>query len=216
MSKNPRVAFYLRVSTREQTYENQLLQLQKLSELEGWENPEIFCDIFTGASSRENRKGFDTLLQAAEKKRFDIIASWSIDRMGRETKDLLELANLAQQKGFNLFFHKDRVDTATASGELFFTIAAGMAKFERRRLQERVIAGIQRAKATGTKSGKPIGRPSQYNNEELTQLVHQLRAEGKGIKKIARLTGCAIGTVYKILETPQIESPYSNNQEERA
>lgn len=197
---NPRVAFYMRVSKDEQAIENQTIELQKLADLEGWQDVTIFVDEgISGSVGREGRPGFDDLLHRASRGHFDIVAAWSLDRLGREPKDVFELTALASKrdKGFTIYLHKDRIDTGTAAGELFFTIMAGMAKFERRRLQERVIAGLERARA----QGKTLGRPVVATDPELVERVMALHAQGKGKKKIAKEAGCAVGTVIKIIKS---------------
>lgn len=181
----------------EQTIENQVQELMHLAAVEGWteENITLFPDEgITGSVGREGRPQFDELLHRASRGHFDIVAAWSLDRLGREPKDVFELSALASRKGFTIYLHKDRIDTGTASGELFFTIMAGMAKFERRRLQERVHAGLDRARA----QGKTLGRPKK-NNPQLDQDVRTAAAEGMGKKAIAARYNCGVGTVYRIL-----------------
>lgn len=195
--QGPRVAFYFRVSTKEQTFENQRLQLQNLAKVEGWQNVEIFHDVCTGSKGREQRRSFDRMLKLAEAREFDIVAAWSIDRMGRETKDLLNLCASAKDHGYTLYFQKDRVDTSTASGELFFTIVAAIAKFERERLRERTIAGMERAR----KQGKVPGQPKvETKNPEVLEQVRALRAQGKGIHKIAFATGLGRSTICRLID----------------
>ena len=192
-----RIAFYIRVSKEEQTAENQMLELTRLAELEQWKDITVFEDEgITGSLGREARPGFDELLNRAARGHFDIVAAWSLDRLGREPADVFELAKLASRKGFTIYLHKDRIDTGTAAGELFFTIMAGMAKFERRRLQERVKAGLERARAQGKTLGRPV-----IQDPELISRVKTLRIENNyGIKRIAKETNIAVGTVYRLLK----------------
>lgn len=194
--KQKRVAFYLRVSTDGQTTENQQKELNHLASLEGWENVEVFQDEgLSGSLGRDSRPGFNELLHRASRGHFDIVAAWSLDRLGREPKDVFELTAIAEKKGFTIYLHKDRIDTGTASGELFFTIMAGMAKFERRRLQERIKAGLERAKA----QGKILGRPVKVVSDT-KQRIRELKAEGKTVREIAAEVGVGIGTVARALK----------------
>lgn len=197
-----RVAFYFRVSTKEQTYENQRLELEKLAATEGWKDIEIFFDVCTGAYGRDVRRGFDKMLTLAEQGAFDIVAGWAVDRMGRETRDLLDLCASAKKHGFTLFFHKDRIDTATPVGEMFFTIVAAFAKFERERLRERTIAGMERAR----KQGKVIGCPKvEVKHPEMLDAVRELRAKGNSIHKIAHATGLGRGTICRLIDEYQLD-----------
>jgi len=194
--KANRVAFYLRVSSDGQTIENQLKELNLLAELEGWHNVEVFQDEgISGSLGRDSRPGFNELLYRAERRHFDVVAAWSLDRLGREPKDVFELTALASKKGFTIYLHKDRIDTSTATGELFFTIMAGMAKFERRRIQERVKAGLSRARA----QGKALGRPITIVDGTKQRAV-ELKAQGKKIREIAKELGIGIGSVARALE----------------
>lgn len=194
--KAKRVAFYLRVSTDGQTIENQQKELALLAELEGWQNVEIFQDEgISGSIGREGRPGFNELLYRAERRHFDVVAAWSLDRLGREPKDVFELTALASKKGFTIYLHKDRIDTSTAAGELFFTIMAGMAKFERRRMQERIKAGLERAK----EQGKILGRPIKAGTE-IQDRIRELRADGLTVRAIAAEIGVGVGTVARTLD----------------
>jgi DNA invertase Pin-like site-specific DNA recombinase len=191
-----RVAFYLRVSTDGQTIENQQRELELLAELEGWQNVEIFQDEgISGSLGREARPGFNELLYRAERRHFDVVAAWSLDRLGREPKDVFELTALASKKGFTIYLHKDRIDTSTAAGELFFTIMAGMAKFERRRLQERIKAGLERAKAQGKTLGRPVTVAA-----DTQQRIRELKESGKTVRAIASELGVGVGTVARAIK----------------
>jgi DNA invertase Pin-like site-specific DNA recombinase len=195
-----RVAFYVRVSTDGQTVENQLQELALLAKIEGWnmENVTIFQDEgVSGSIGRDGRPGFDNLLYRASRGHFDIVAAWSLDRLGREPKDVFELTSLASQKEFTIYLHKDRIDTSTASGELFFTIMAGMAKFERRRLQERVKAGLERARA----EGKTLGRPVTVIADTKAR-IREMKAAGKTVRQIAGELGIGIGSVSRAIKCP--------------
>jgi DNA invertase Pin-like site-specific DNA recombinase len=195
--KAKRVAFYLRVSTDGQTIENQLKELNLLAELEEWQNVEIFSDEgLSGSLGREARPGFNELLHRAERRHFDVVAAWSLDRLGREPKDVFELTALASKKGFTIYLHKDRIDTSTAAGELFFTVMAGMAKFERRRLQERIKAGLERARDKGTRLGRPV-----TVQEDTKERILELKAQGKTTREIASEVGVGLGSVARAVKS---------------
>jgi DNA invertase Pin-like site-specific DNA recombinase len=148
-----------------------------------------------GSLGRHERPGFNELLYRAERGHFDIVAAWSLDRLGREPKDVFELTAMASKRGFTIYLHKDRIDTSTAAGELFFTIMAGMAKFERRRLQERVRAGLERAKA----QGKVLGRPVTVD-ETVKGRIRELKTAGKTVRQIASELRVGVGTVARAIK----------------
>ena len=191
-----RCAIYTRVSTLSQTTDNQLLELQKIAELKGYVVTEIFTDEgISGAKGREIRTGFNNIIKGAIKKDFDIILTWSVDRLGRSLQDLVSFLNEIHSVGCDLYIHQSGVDTSTPSGKMMFQMCGVFAEFERGMIRERVISGQQRAKS----QGKHIGRPSNLN-EGLTHSIKYMKEQGVGIRKIARELKVGIGTVYKVLE----------------
>jgi DNA invertase Pin-like site-specific DNA recombinase len=84
-----RVAIYLRVSTARQDTDNQCRELEAVAERSGWEVVRIYEDVISGAKGRDNRPGLDSMMKAVNAKRFDMVAAWSVDRLGRSLTDLL-------------------------------------------------------------------------------------------------------------------------------
>jgi len=191
-----RCAIYTRVSTLSQTTDNQLLELQKIAELKGYVVTEIFTDEgISGAKGREIRTGFNNIIKGAIKKDFDIILTWSVDRLGRSLQDLVSFLSEIHSVGCDLYIHQSGIDTSTPSGKMMFQMIGCFAEFELSIIRNRVIAGQQRAKS----QGKHIGRPSNLN-EGLTHSIKYMKGQGVGIRKIARELKVGIGTVYKVLE----------------
>ena len=90
MNKTKRVAIYTRVSTDNQTTENQLRELRRVAKRAGWEVVAEFTDEgVSGAKGRDKRPQFDALLKAAVQREFDLVAAWSVDRLGRSLQDLV-------------------------------------------------------------------------------------------------------------------------------
>jgi len=191
-----RCAIHTRVSTLSQTTDNQLLELQKIAELKGYVVTEIFTDEgISGAKGREIRTGFNNIIKSAIKKEFDIILTWSVDRLGRSLQDLVSFLSEIHSVGCDLYIHQSGIDTSTPSGKMMFQMIGCFAEFELSIIRNRVIAGQQRAKS----QGKHIGRPSNLN-EGLTHSIKYMKEQGVGIRKIARELKVGIGTVYKVLE----------------
>jgi DNA invertase Pin-like site-specific DNA recombinase len=116
-----RVALYLRVSTGEQTTENQRLELEAVAARSGWEIVAVFEDAgISGAKGRDKRPGYDKLLKAATARKFDMIAAWSVDRLGRSLQDLIGFMNELRALGVDLYLHKQALDTSTPSGRAMF------------------------------------------------------------------------------------------------
>ena len=184
-----KVAIYVRVSTSSQTVENQIRDLESVALANDWEVVQIYSDKgISGKHGREKRPQFDELMKDAYRKKFDLIMSWDVSRLGRSLKNLVEFMEDIQSKG---------IDTTTPSGRAMFGMLSVFSSFERELISERVKSGLERAKA----NGKKLGRPSNMN-DGLRSSIRLLRERGLGIKKIARELGVGVCTVYKALGTP--------------
>jgi DNA invertase Pin-like site-specific DNA recombinase len=181
--KGKRVALYVRVSTdRKQTITNQKRELEEVAKNHGWQIVAVFKDEgISGAKGRDQRPGLDALLQGVTRREFDMVAAWSVDRLGRSLKDLINVLNELKAKHVDLYLHQQHVDTSTPAGEALFGMLGVFAQFERAMIVERVKAGLRRAKAEGTKLGRP-----RVSAEIEGQIREQL-ALGLGIRKVARL-----------------------------
>jgi DNA invertase Pin-like site-specific DNA recombinase len=115
-----------------------------------------------------------------------MVASWSVDRLGRSLTDLLSILQNLHEKGVGLFLHQQGLNTSTTAGKAMFQILGVFAEFERGIIRERVNAGLARANARGTKLGRRRVKPS------VEARIVELRAEGHGILKIRKMLG--IGT----------------------
>jgi len=199
-----RVALYLRVSTGEQSVDNQRRELLVAAARRGWSIVgEYVDDGISGAKGRDKRPGFDRLLKAVARHRIDMVAAWSVDRLGRSLLDLLNFLSELHAAGCDLYLERQGLDTSTPTGRAMFQMIGVFAEFEREIIRERIATGIAKAKATGTKSGKPFGRPLLDHSRE--KQVRELLAAGNGIRKTARLVGTGNGTVARIKEEMQTE-----------
>lgn len=151
-----RVALYLRVSTDRQSTHVQRSELTAVCEGKGWLIVDVYEDAgISGAIGRNGRPEFNRLLEDAARHRFDVIAAWSVDRLGRSLQDLVGFLSEIQACSVDLYLHRQAVDTTTPSGRALFGMLAVFAEFERTMISARVTAGIHRAKAAGKKWGKP-------------------------------------------------------------
>ena len=190
-----RVAIYARVSTQGQTVNNQLQELHKVAERHGWEVMSEYKDKgISGAKGRDKRPQFDAMLKAANRREFDLIMSWSVDRLGRSLQHLVEFLGDIQQKGVDLYLHQQNIDTSTPSGKAMFQMVGVFAEFERSMIQERVKAGLARAR----KEGKTLGRPRVSETTEAD--IHKLREQGMGILRIARELGVGTSVVQRVVK----------------
>jgi len=134
-----RVAFYHRVSTNGQTTANQRRELQAVAKRHGWHVVEVFEDngISSGAKDRDQRPGLDALLKAVARREFDMVAAWSVDRLGRSLKNLVEVLGELHAKGVDLYLHQQGLDASTPSGRAMFQMMGVFAEFERPRARAR-------------------------------------------------------------------------------
>jgi Resolvase, N terminal domain len=143
MRLRKRVALYLRVSTSEQTTKNQRRELVAVAKRQGWQVAAVFEDAgVSGAKGRNGRPGLDALMKAVTRRETDMVAAWSVDRLGRSLTDLLEFLKEIHAKGVDLFLHQQGLDTSTPSGRAMFQMMGVFAEFERAMIRERVLAGL--------------------------------------------------------------------------
>ena len=193
---NRKAVIYSRVSTNEQTVENQLKVLREVVEKRGLEVVrEISDEGISGAKGRDERPGFDELIKGSVKNEWDIILVWDVSRLGRSLKHLVSFLEDIQSAHCDLYIHQSGIDTSTASGKMMFGMLSVFSEFERSMIRERVIAGQQRAVANGIK----LGRKTNVNDGIITAVYH-MRQNNISIKRIAKDLQIGVGTVYKILD----------------
>lgn len=194
-SKHPRVALYCRVSTSQQTTENQTHELSRVAEVRGWSVVETFCDDgISGAKGRNDRPALDRMLKKSIQRKFDLIAVWSVDRLGRSLHHLVETVNELHSVGIDLYIHQQAIDTSTPAGKLAFSVFGALAEYERELIRERVRTGLDRARRNGTR----LGRPSNLTDETRIAIC-EWRKQSHSIQTIARQFKVGTGTIYKVL-----------------
>ncbi len=152
-----RVALYLRVSSDDQTVENQRRELTAIAERNGWDVVATFADEgIGGAGGRDKRPGYDKLCLAVTRRDVDMVMAWSVCRLGRSLTYLISFLDLLKDKGVNLYLHQEGLDTSTYMGEAMFQILGMFAQFERAMIRERTCAGLRRARAKGTRLGRRL------------------------------------------------------------
>ncbi len=190
-----RAAIYARVSTSNgQTPANQIGRLREVAEKAGWEVVEEFVDRgISGAKGRDKRPAFDRLCMAATRREIDVVMAWSVDRLGRSLQDLVAFLSELQASKVDLYLDRQGIDTTTPGGKALFQMMGVFAEFERAMIQERVHAGLARAR----KEGKRLGRPKV--SRKIEQRIQAARAEGKGINRIATDLGVGSSTVRRVI-----------------
>jgi DNA invertase Pin-like site-specific DNA recombinase len=191
-----RAVLYLRVSTTDQTTANQERELREVAERTGWQVVHVYKDHgISGAKGRDKRPAFDALHKAAAQRKFDVVMAWSVDRLGRSLQDLVAFLSEIHAAGVDLFLHQQGLDTTTPAGKALFQMMGVFAEFERSMIQERVRAGLRRAK----EEGKQLGRP-RIAPELEARILTALKAPGRteGVRKIAKRFGVDPSTVQRI------------------
>ncbi len=189
-----RVAIYTRVSTDGQTVSNQLRELRAVAKRHGWRVVKEFNDKgISGANGREKRPGFDALCIGAVRRDFDLVMAWSVDRLGRSLQHLVSFLSDMHANGVDLYLHQQGIDTTTPTGKAMFQICGVFADFERAMIQNRINAGLARAKA----QGKVLGRPKVNGDIERAVLVGIKKGTGK--RKLAKQLGIGVSTVKRVL-----------------
>jgi DNA invertase Pin-like site-specific DNA recombinase len=152
-----RAALYARVSTTDQTCENQLLELRRYCEARGWRVWREFVD--TGVSgAKDRRPALDELLGGARRRRFDVVVCWRLDRLGRNLRHLILLLDDLHALGVAFVSLSEGIDATTPAGRLQLHVLGAIAEFERARIVERVRAGLARARSQGVRLGRPVER----------------------------------------------------------
>jgi DNA invertase Pin-like site-specific DNA recombinase len=198
-SSPKRAALYVRVSTsdRGQTVENQLQPLQEAAARLGWTIVAVHRDEgISGSKGRQQRPGLDAMLKGVTRGEYDVVAAWSVCRLGRSLPDLIGLLGELQVRGVDLYLHQQALDTGTPSGRALFGMLSVFGEFERAMIRDRVLAGLHRARHV---DGKRLGRPPITPFR--TQQIRAALTEGKGVRETARLLKVSAAKVSEIKRT---------------
>lgn len=178
------VALYVRVSTTEQTNENQKIRLIEYAERNGF-TYDLYEEV---ESSRKTRPVKQSMLDKLRKHQYDAVVVWKLDRYARSSTELILETKELIDKGVGFISINDNLDFNTASGRLQFQILAAFAEFERSLISIRTVEGLRRARLNGKCSGRPKGsidtkprKKSGYILREATKRKSQ--DEQRGIHK---------------------------------
>jgi DNA invertase Pin-like site-specific DNA recombinase len=188
-----RAVIYLRVSTLDQTTANQEWELREIADRMGCEIVRVYKDRgISGAKGRDKRPAFDRLCRDAARREFDMVMAWSVDRLGRSLQDLVGFLSELHALKIDLFLRQQGLDTTTPAGKAMFQMLGVFAEFERSIIQERVRAGLQRAK----REGKRLGRPPIA--DKLAERIRAALAGGMSVRKTAAKFDVNPSTVQRV------------------
>ena len=177
---------YARVSTEQQNLARQIDMLK------AYGVDYIFNEKITGTKRDrpELLKLIDRIMEG------NTVVIESLSRLGRSTKDLIELVELFDKKGVHLVSLKEQIDTSTPAGRLLFTLMSAIAQFERDVIAERTKEGLNAARARGRVGGRP-----KTDSQKLKQAIKLYQTKQYSIKEIEELTGIKKSTLYRNLKT---------------
>jgi len=175
---------YARISTDEQTHDPQLVALER----EGVQ--EIVLDTVSGGVPAASRPGLSGLL--AKLQRGDSLVAARLDRLGRTMLDVMGLVGTLVERHVRVRLLDVGIETGTANGQLFLTILAGFAEFEREIIRERTRAGLEAARCSGAR----LGRPARLTERQRRHAV-ELQEAGKSLQEIAQIMGVSKTTIWR-------------------
>ena len=189
-------AIYARVSTTDQSTEPQLLDLRAYVKARGWNLYREYID--EGISgTKDSRPALNRLMNDARKRKFDVVLVWRFDRFARSTKHLVLALEEFKNLGIDFVSYQENIDTSSPLGAAIFTIIGAVAQLERDIIAERVRAGLRRARANGSKIGRPTAK---VDRDKLLEL----RQEGLSLRQIAERLSVSKSTVARESRDPQI------------
>ena len=191
-----KVVIYARVSTLDQTVDNQLIELRDHCSKMGWEIVKEYTDEgLSGTLSRNKRPALNAMINDGYRKKFDTVVCWDISRIGRSMKELILFLSDMKDRGIGICSVRQGFDTSTSMGEIMFQFVGILSSWEREMIRERTLAGLERAKS----EGKILGR-RKVTNDTMTAKIIELRNDKKSIREIASEVGVSRGTVSNVLK----------------
>ncbi len=192
-----RVCLYARVSTKDQDCDRQLVELREVAENHNWVIVDEYVD--TGISgAQKSRPELDRMLKDAISRKFEMVATLELSRLGRSVSNMCEIVDLLKSKNIHLFIKNQNVDTTTIVGDFFFNIMNCVFQYERDLIRERIMSGLENAKRKGVKLGRP------GISQDMKDDIQTLRKTGLSFNKIAQQVGISKSVVVRTIHSQQI------------
>ena len=189
------VGCYLRCSTSTQHTENQLIELIDVCNRNKWQITEIYDETISGTKGVDERYELNRMMHDACQKKFDKVVVWSVDRLGRSMKHLVNVLSQLDDLNVDVFSYAQGIDTSTQFGKSMFQMVGIFAELENNMRADRQRIGIKRALDNGAK----FGRKSIMNNELITK-INGLREEGHSMRHIANECDVSTTIVQKAIK----------------
>jgi DNA invertase Pin-like site-specific DNA recombinase len=191
-----KVALYLRVSTKTQHTSNQLTELKEVCDRFDYEIVDIYDETVSGTKNNEDRGEFSRLIKDVKRKRFDMVLVWSLDRLGRQTSELLKFLTIIEDYDVGLYCWKQGINTSDAMGRMFFQFVSVMSEYEGSIRKERQIVGIERLKSQGKKYGG-----NDFISDDVKETVIKLKEDGLSYRKIKEQVNISLSSISSIVRT---------------
>jgi DNA invertase Pin-like site-specific DNA recombinase len=186
-----KVAIYARVSSETQDYEMQLQELQALADRSGYEVVEIYAEKISGTKANADRPELKRLMKDARWRRFQKVLVWSVDRLGRSMKNLVDVLTELRDLKIDILAQQQGIDTGTQMGAMMFSFISIFSEFETNLRRERQILGIQKARASGKTWG---GRKA--TSEEKLEKIRTMKRKGFTVREICKKLTVSPNTIY--------------------
>jgi len=224
MNTKLRIGIYARVSTNEQHNENQICKLKEYAKLREWDIADIYQDVVSGKTFE--RPELERMKKDIKLKKINGVLVWKIDRLGRSTKDMIELADFFYNHNTSMIIFNSNIDTTTPMGKYVFITFSALAELERLQISERTKLAYERKKAHANAINQKIrwGRKSKkftedeeiYINElirldtswrKISELVNKNRdEENKKLPKKKHLPKISYSTIRRVFQNRGVEN----------
>ncbi len=199
-----KTVIFARVSTSSQEYDRQVNELTMLANANGWSVEAVFAEKVSGAKANADRTELLNMITFVEANHIDKVLVMSLDRLGRDTLQVLEVIEMLNNRGISLYIKNYSIETLTKEGKVnamsqfLITILAEVARMERKTIRERVESGYKNFRANGGKVGRKVGyqKSESMMKEQYTEEIKLLK-KGYSLRNISKLTGTSINTIRK-------------------
>ena len=188
-----KVCLYSRVSTNGQTTENQLVELKSLCERNNWEIVEVYDETISGTKNNDDRPEFKRMMKDLKRREFSMVVTYSLDRLGRKTSELINFLSLCEDYGINLFCWKQNINTEDSMGKMFFQFISIISSYENEIRKERQLSGINRLR----REGKSYGG-NKFISDEQKDKVLKLKQDGLSYRKIKDEVNISLSSISSI------------------
>ena len=190
----------MRVSTTGQTTDNQEKELLELCKRREFKIVDIYKETVSGTKKNEDRKEFSRMLNDMKKRKWEKLVVWSVDRLGRDMKELIKTLSLLDDYNISLYSYQQNLDTDDSMGRMFFYFVSIFSEFETNIRKERQKVGIERIKQLGKKYGG-----NDFISDEVKQKVIDLKKNGLSYRKIKdKIDGVSLGSISNIIKEHEV------------